>query len=41
MCVMVIPTTTVTTGEILTGKMEFTDVVQLIKGVTNYSGMLN
>ena len=44
MCVM-IPTaaTTVTTGEmlVLTGKMGFTDVFQLIKGVTNYLGMLN
>ena len=42
-CMMVIPTTTVTTGEmlVLPGKMEFTDVVQLIRGVTNYSGMLN
>ena len=39
MCVMVIPTATVTTGEmlVLTGKMEFTDVFQLIKGVTNHS----
>ena len=39
MCMMEIPTTTVTTGEILvlTGKMEFPDVFQLIKGVINHS----
>ena len=43
MCVMVTPTTTVTTGEmlVLTGKMGFTDVFQLIKEVTNHSGILN
>ena len=41
-CVMVIPTTTVTTGEmlVLTGNMEFTDVVQLIRGVTNQACLI-